>query len=188
MAECVFYEAVVRQHKKSRSCKSASEITLCVLIMPLRHRFFWKNERRWMVCILTHETLNGAKVWVDESLRFQGLALLCAGRWKRIFEKSASGFFMLYFYIEHFDLPFINSFVSFSVLRKSLGILLLCYLGYLQLSLRVGSSTVIKAHFQMLEWCSPVKDLLMQIERLKFQVPNLIFLQLPWKCINNGRI
>jgi len=27
-----------------------------------------------------------------------------------------------------------------------------------------------------------------RIERLQFQVPNLIFLLLPWKCINNGRI
>lgn len=84
-----FYEAVVRQHKKPRSSKTATEITLGVLIMPLRHRRLCKNNSEWMACILTHRTLHRAlratrrEVSQRRSLfpRFS----LNSGRWKQIF-------------------------------------------------------------------------------------------------------
>lgn len=127
-----FYEAVVRQHKKPRSSKTATEITLGILIMPLRHRLMCKNNREWMLCILTHKTLQRAKVRGDpthevskrQNISVSKVLLYCVGRWKwvTLWEIHISSLGCLQVFYIHltfisFALSFINSLTSFSILN-----------------------------------------------------------------------
>lgn len=131
-----FYEAVVRQHKKPRSSKTATEITLGILIMPLRHRLMCKNNREWLLCILTHKTLHRAKVRGDpthevsqrQNISVSKVRFIVAAdesesfastlRNSHQFTRLSPGFLRPFnFYTERFASPFINSLTSFSILN-----------------------------------------------------------------------
>lgn len=144
-----FYEPVVRQHKKPRSSKTATEITLGILIMPLRHRLMCKNNREWMLCILTHKTYTGQRFEGTQRLRFQrgrtspfprfcfivlgdkSESFANALRNSHQFTRLSPGFFLhpFNFCIERFALSFVNSicpsafltsFYTLSLLKKPL--------------------------------------------------------------------
>ncbi len=82
MPECVFMRLWSDSIKSPEAVKLPQK-SHSVLIMPLRQRLLCMNKREWMVCILPHKTIHGAKFRGDptlevsqkgEHLCFQGFA------------------------------------------------------------------------------------------------------------------